>query len=409
MTRIRQESSVVDALQRMAEGDFEVELAADAADPELARAVNLLAAQLKGWVRQGQALAWGDLSARVDGHGELADLLRDFQSNLRHLAWHARAAATGDLTQSVEAMGDLSDSFGQMLERLRESQEGLVRKRQEQEETLERLRRLNQIKDEFLQVVSHDLRSPLTAVIGYASMLLDEDDGRMPYEHRQALEVILRASQREMDLVNDLLDLARIESGKVQMNRLPGRVSEVLAESRMTMLGYAGDRRSTIELLVPLDEPRVLMDRGRILQVVNNLLSNAIKFSDPGAKVEMGLEAGDDGIMVYVRDGGQGIPPEELPILFEKFAQGRSKARKGKAGSGLGLAISKQIVEMHGGRIWAESEAGSGSTFYFTLPVAPDRPLEEVDPDQRQAQGRPRWSESPLRRLDGHLGLMNSA
>ena len=198
----------------------------------------------------------------------------------------------------------------------------------------------------------------------------------MPEEHRQALEVIYRAAQREVALVNDLLDMARIESGKLRIDPQPGRVSEVLAESKETMIGYAGDRRSAIDVMVPENEPEMLFDKARILQVVNNLLSNAIKFTEPGTRIELGLAVIDGhGVTVYVKDRGPGIPPDEIPQLFDKFTQGRTKARNGRLGSGLGLAISKHIIELHKGRIWVESEVDAGSTLLLLATLRPAGPV----------------------------------
>lgn len=370
-------TEVLAALRRMAQGDFHIEIPPPEEDAELILAVNELALNLRRWVEEGQSLVGGDLSVHFGDGGELVDLLRDIQANLRHLVWQARAAAAGDLTQSVEAMGELAEVFNGMLRSLREAQDALMHKNDELDAINAHLQQLNQLKDDFLSIVSHDLRSPLTSIIGHAQLMVEEEEER-ELEHqrramaqRRALDAIVRAGNRQLDLVNDLLDLARIESGRITLSLQPGRIGDVLAESRDLMVGYAGDRRSEVELQVPVDEPEVRFDHARMLQVVNNLLSNAIKFTQPGERIECGLTWSTPGeITVYVRDHGQGIPLEEQPLIFDRFAQVRSEARQGMRGTGLGLAISKTIVELHSGRIWVESRPGEGSTFLFTLPLA---------------------------------------
>jgi signal transduction histidine kinase len=364
------ERELSDALRRLAGGDPRVELSAEAAASELGGAVTLLAGSMHAWAVEGHALAGGRLSSRISGQGEMADALRSIQANLRHLVWQSRVASKGDLSQTVEAMGALSDAYNGMLQGMRDSRDELVRRNAELYEANRRLAELNRLKDEFLSIVSHDLRTPLTSIIGYSQFVLRKRQDELPEDVIQALETIQRAGHRQLELVNDLLDLAQIEAGRIQLEPEAGLLSAVLSESRELMLGYAGDRSTPIELSVPEPEPVVVFDRARILQVVNNLVSNAIKFSEQGRPVTVGLERPSLGeVAVYVRDRGQGMKPEDVPLLFEKYSRADSRARSGLKGTGLGLAISKSIVELHGGRIWVESEAGKGSTFAFTLPV----------------------------------------
>jgi signal transduction histidine kinase len=368
------DSELATALRRLAAGELEVHLSPEAAETEAGRALLLLAGSLHAWAREGHALAEGRLSERISGQGEVADALRSIQANLRHLVWHSHVAAKGDLSQTVEAMGSLSDAFNRMLQGLRDSRDELVRRNAELNEVNRRLAELNRLKDEFLSIVSHDLRTPLTSIIGYSQFVLRRRQEELPADVVQALETIQRAGHRQLELVNDLLDLAQIEAGRINLEPEAGLLSAVLAESRDLMLGYAGERSTPIELSIPDPEPVVVFDRARILQVVNNLVSNAVKFSEAGRPVTVKLERPSLAeVAVYVRDLGEGMRPEEIPLLFERFSQARSTAkREGIKGSGLGLAISKSIVELHGGRIWVESEAGKGSTFAFTLPVASD-------------------------------------
>ena len=228
------------------------------------------------------------------------------------------------------------------------------------------LQEMERMRAEFLGMVSHELRAPLTSIRGSATTVLDASSELDPAELRQFLRIIVDQSDNMRELIGDLLDVARIETGTLPIGAEPTDVAVLVDRARNTFISGGG--RNDLYIDVPTRLPMVLADRRRIVQVINNLLSNASRNS-PGDSV-IGVSAVQDGIhiAVSVTDEGRGVPAEQLPLLFRKFSQARSDGQGGD--TGLGLAICKGIVEAHGGRIWAESEgAGLGTRFTFTIPT----------------------------------------
>ena len=227
----------------------------------------------------------------------------------------------------------------------------------------------NRSKDEFLAVVSHELRTPLTAVLGYTSMLRA---GTLSEERKaRAVEVIDRNVRAQSQLIEDLLDISRISSGKLRLHVRPTRAQEVI-EAALAAVRPAAEAKGIVVGGAPSAEVGPLLaDPDRLQQVIWNLLSNAIKFTPPGGQVEVLLRGGDGQAQISVRDTGQGIAPAFLPYVFERFRQADPSSTRTHGGLGLGLAIVKHVVELHGGRVEVESEGpGRGATFRLTLPLA---------------------------------------
>jgi PAS domain S-box-containing protein len=223
-------------------------------------------------------------------------------------------------------------------------------------------------RDEVLAVVAHDLRNPLGTILMQANLVrrrLNDPEGRA----RKASDRIERAAERMSRLVQDLLDVTRVEAGQLALERAPLRTGDVIGEAVDTQKGLAGE--SAIELLLDLGDStaEAFADRHRMLQVFENLIGNAIKFTPSGGSVTVGSIPQDGSVLCYVRDTGRGIPEDQLPHLFDRFWQARRNRENNRGGAGLGLAIVKGIVEAHGGRIWVESTAAEGTTFYFTIPT----------------------------------------
>ena len=231
------------------------------------------------------------------------------------------------------------------------------------EEALERLR------SEFTGIVTHELKTPLTAIKGSAATALGSQRSLSTEENRELFEIIDEQSDRLRELMDNLLDVTRIEGGTLSVSPEPADLKDVLEEARATFARSGG--RHEIRLEVPADVPHVNADRRRLFQVLMNLLNNAAMFSPPTEPITIAVKLDSLQVIVHVQDRGRGIPKEKLPLLFKKFSRLHDDAGQRLAGTGLGLAICKGIVEAHGGRIWAES-AGEcqGSTFSFTLPVA---------------------------------------
>jgi signal transduction histidine kinase/DNA-binding response OmpR family regulator/HAMP domain-containing protein len=226
-------------------------------------------------------------------------------------------------------------------------------------------RAAERLKDEFVSTVSHELRTPLTSIRGFAELLLTRPFA--PEQQREFVTVIHRETLRLTQLINDFLDLQRIESGRqvYQMARV-----ELMPLLRETLALFHLDDTHPLDLEVPTSLPPVEVDADRLRQVLTNLLSNAMKFSPHGGEVTVGARHEGSHVRLWVADRGVGIPPEALPHLFDKFFRVDHPETRGIGGTGLGLALVKEIVEAHHGRAWVESVYGQGSTFVFTLPVA---------------------------------------
>jgi len=240
---------------------------------------------------------------------------------------------------------------------------------EELEKTNERLRELNKMKDEFVSIVSHDLRSPLTGIMLCSDMFLMKIFGELTEKQKEAVQSIKKATQHLTKLINNLLDLAKIEAGKIELHKLKGKIGGAVKESINAMQFNAHEKKIDIKLNLPEAEPEINADWLKIFQVMNNLIGNAIKFTHEGGSVTINVIYSQDGAEVSVADTGQGIAEDDIPLIFDKFRQVKSKATRGEKGSGFGLAIAKNLIKLHGGRIWVESEVGKGSTFYFSIPI----------------------------------------
>lgn len=241
-------------------------------------------------------------------------------------------------------------------------------------------REVERLKDEFVAVVSHELRTPLTSIRGSLGLLAAGKLGEVSEKGRRMLEIAVQNTDRLVRLINDILDIERIESGRVTMELRPVDASELAHQAVDVMAAMA--EKAGVRLYAWADRQPLEADPDRVLQVLTNLLSNAIKFSPAGGEVVLTVERGDGEVVFRVRDEGRGIPADRLESIFERFSQVDSSDAREKGGTGLGLAICRSIVQQHGGRIWVESAPGKGSTFTFTLPAPFDagrRPVEARD------------------------------
>ncbi len=229
---------------------------------------------------------------------------------------------------------------------------------------------LERLRAEFLGMVSHELRSPLTSIKGSAATLLESAPELDPAERHEFFRIIHDQADRMRGLISDLLDAGRIDTGTLSVEPEPSEVAALVDRARNTFLSGGG--RHTVLIDLPPDLPRVMADRRRIEQVLNNLLTNAARHSPESAPIRVDAERDGVHVAVRVADEGRGVAPERLPHLFHKYTgQGAGNADRVRGGTGLGLAICKGLVEAHGGRIRAESDGpGQGTRFVFTLPVA---------------------------------------
>ncbi|MEA5575685.1 response regulator [Anabaena sp. UHCC 0451] len=229
-------------------------------------------------------------------------------------------------------------------------------------------KQIEKMKDEFVSVVSHELRTPLTSIHGSLGMLAS---GLLPTDSEQGkrlLQIATDSTERLVRLINDILDIERIESGKVKMERENCNLEDLVKSVVNIMQPLA--HKAEVNLSIASLSVQLWADPDRIVQTLTNLLSNAIKFSSPGSTVWLMTELKKDEILVTVKDTGRGIPVDKLDSIFERFQQVDSSDSRNHDGTGLGLAICKSIIQQHGGQIWAESVLHEGSNFYFTLPIS---------------------------------------
>jgi len=267
--------------------------------------------------------------------------------------------AAGDFSQKVvvgnrDELGALAEHVNSACERLQE----LYRSLQD----------ASRHKSQFLANMSHELRTPLNAILGFGELLLDGVYGPVPERMRNPLERMQRNGKHLLGLINDILDLSKIEAGQLSLSVADYSVDELVRGVYGAVESLAAEKKLSISTCVPPGLPPARGDERRLAQALLNLVGNAIKFTDSG-EVVIEVAARGDSLTFSVRDTGPGIAEADQAKIFEEFRQVDGSITKTKMGSGLGLAIAKRIVEMHGGRIWVDSSLGAGATFSFTVPA----------------------------------------
>jgi signal transduction histidine kinase len=281
--------------------------------------------------------------------------------------------AAGTLTGSVEVPN--RDEFGALATRLNETTRELARLDAEQRQAADVLRSLNakleqasRAKSEFLANMSHELRTPLNAILGFTEMLLDGLYGDVPTELKEPLADIQTNGQHLLRLINDVLDLSKIEAGRMELSLGDYAVADVVASVRASLRSLANEKGLELLTEVAPDVSDAYGDSKRITQCLLNLVGNALKFTRQG-RVVVAVNRDSERLRFRVSDTGIGIPADQLDAIFAEFRQVDTTTTRDFGGTGLGLSITKKFVELHGGRIWVESEPGKGSTFYFTIPL----------------------------------------
>jgi len=339
-------------------------------------------------------IAGGDLSGppiRAETHDEIETL----------------ADAFNTMTASVRRNIAMREQTAAELDALNRSLETRVHERTQELETLnaalnranEELKQLDMLKSNFLATVSHEFKTPLSSIKAFAEILHDElEERNTPGELKRFLRIIDSESDRLARLINNVLDLSRIESGQMLWRLSEFPVASVIDAAVDGLLPALKGKQIRLEREIICDGAMLHADQDRIQEVLTNVLDNAIKASALGQRITIGCREADEIqngrgrlIRVFVRDEGQGIPPDQIDKIFDRFHQVGTHGLRRKGGTGLGLAISREITEHHGGRIWAESAAGRGSTFHITLPVATesDLPRATGDAPVRLEKGTP--------------------
>ena len=248
--------------------------------------------------------------------------------------------------------------------------EDITERKQMEEKALEveALKELDRMRTELLANVSHELRTPLATIKGYATMLLGYDTRLKRDEKRSYLDFIDKASDRLVGLIDQLLDMSRLESGAIEIDKVPTSISKLIRGMVAEVEIRKPGRRVICNM--PKRLPRLHIDARRIQQVLENIVDNAIKYSEEDTEVVISARLVKKELLICVADQGIGIPVDDLPKVFDRIYRTRQKKVTEVGGAGLGLSICKKLVEAHGGRIWIESEEGKGTTCYFTLPLA---------------------------------------
>jgi signal transduction histidine kinase len=267
------------------------------------------------------------------------------------------------------------DEFGGLATRMNRMSQELQRLVTEQQQAATELRRLNEqleqasrAKSEFLANMSHELRTPMNAILGFTEMLLDGLYGEVPSELREPLADIQTNGRHLLKLINEVLDLSKIEAGHMELVLDTYSPLDVVESVRSSLRSLAAEKGLEFETRVPADLPLAYGDGRRISQCLMNLAGNALKFTRQG-RVEIGVETQGDQLIYRVSDTGIGIPRKDLENVFSEFRQVDATITREFGGTGLGLSITKKFVELHGGRIGVESELGKGSTFWFSIPL----------------------------------------
>ena len=306
---------------------------------------------------------------------------------------HLMKSASWALYNFNLARDHLEEAREQRLE-LQQMQEDLSKAYQELARLTDRLKSLQHIaeearqaKSEFVANVSHELRTPLNMIIGFTEVITRTPGlygSRLPASLMNDITAIQRNSKHLLNLVNDVLDLSQVESGRMALSREWTGVNEIITEAVSIVAGLFQSKGLQLNLALSENLPQVYCDRTRIRQVIINLLSNAGRFTHAGG-VTVGLRESGSYLEIRIADTGPGIPLEDQKRIFEPFQQLDNSIRRQYGGSGLGLTISKQFIEMHGGKMWLESQPGQGTTFFFSLPLAMDL-REEKSPAHQPAR-----------------------
>jgi signal transduction histidine kinase len=373
---------------------------------ELVQQKNLIDAMQQELEEQGRAIALANVDAvlKLD---EAEDKIRSLKNarqelDLKNLELsgsmtHMKNEAMALASANVEAVL-LLESKECLIEQLQKKSGELVSMKQELEKRNVELEKLNDTKNQLLGMAAHDLRTPLGAISTYSEFLIEEASRVLTQEQIDFLATIKATSELLLKMVNELLDLSKIEAGKLELDLKPTDLIALIDHNVALHRPLAENKRIRLEFQRRRAFSEMMLDQSKVGQVLDNLISNAIKFSHSGSTISIRASEIEHHAVVSVSDEGPGIPPTELERLFNPFEKTSVKSTAGEKCTGLGLAIVRKMVEGHHGTVWVESEVGKGSFFYFSLPIVAPPPRITVRPATPQA---PAPKEALLQPMDG--------
>jgi Amt family ammonium transporter len=285
------------------------------------------------------------------------------------------------LTKNLAPLPTPQTSLEPLQARIADLESELVQTRRELAKARQQLHEADKLKTEFVATVSHELRTPLNAIIGFAKLLLKQQVGPLNQIQYTDISYIYDSAQHLLSLVNDILDLSKIEAGKIRLELEWLSVEEIIVGVMASTYILIDGKPIKLSEEIEPHLPKILVDRGRIRQVVINMLSNAAKFTDAGnitLRINKIIKNEQEFIRFSVQDSGIGIAEEDMAKVFEPFRQIDSSVARRAQGTGLGMPISDRLVALHGGKLWVESQVGQGSTFLFTIPVQPTAVLPSI-------------------------------
>jgi len=296
---------------------------------------------------------------------------------------------TSSRMQIVDLLFSTYENAIQKNSELEQVNRELVMTQRELEQKNIELARLNEQKNYFLGMAAHDLRNPMGAIFNSSDLLIEEDLGPLNDEQKEMIGAIKNASEFMLNLVNDFLDIAHIESGKLTLNQENENIFSLLKNYVQFNHNFAVKKQISLDFQYTDIEslPLISLDKSKIQQVMNNLISNAIKYTHSGGAIQVILEKQKDHVLISVKDNGQGIPENELEQLFAPFQRTSVQSTAGEKSTGLGLAIAKKIVNAHNGEIWVESIVGKGTTFHLTLPFSGETVLSKQTIEKKEPPG----------------------
>jgi signal transduction histidine kinase len=329
----------------------------------------------------------------VGAEGELAAILQDSLPSFR-VKLVNRLNAAGQLTyvnlinlpyraadqqisgilhvvEDITLLGEAEQSLVQQRNELTLLTDKLAERNVELAVVNTELRQTDEVKSRFISVAAHELRNPLASIMGYLELLLEEGAEPLSEDQRQCVEVIGRSSQRLLSITNNLLDITRIEAGRIELVLQRVNIINLVENVATELQPRLNSKKQMLILDAASELPMVLIDEGRSTQILNNVLNNAIKYTGEKGKITIKLAITPDQefVQLSVTDNGIGIPKADHDKIFRSFFRSSNVHLAGETGTGLGLSITRSLVELQGGQIWFESELGKGSTFYLTFPI----------------------------------------